>query len=362
MTPNTGFILLSAVLILSGCSKNAVEENSQIPQPFQSIEFPGIMSDMEFEPFEIPKSNQQAAMLVSGREMILVNPGIDQLQHLINKATPNTTIVLKEGLHKETGTLVLNKRITLIGEGEATLALGGQIGMFIYRSENVEIKNLEIVNLKGSFIGLAADNSNHLKLEENDFSGFPVSIILERSNYAEVQNNIILGTGNFAEDLGITVTNGSYTHIEGNEIYGNAFGIWVSDAKGVVTNNYTHDNMIGIILCKIPDGSIPFGGGTGGSESPASEWKIVKNVTETNGWGVLLIDGAHNNLLAENTAAHNSFTDIELAGETNQLFGFFTPTSFNNVVYAKGKKLEVINNGKDNSISGSSFKEVPYSK
>lgn len=46
-----------------------------------------------------------------------------------------------------------------------------------------------------------------------------------------------------------------------NAIFNSFFGIWVCDKNGLYFNIHSHDNYIGVILCKVPAGNFAMPGG-----------------------------------------------------------------------------------------------------
>ena len=67
---------------------------------------------------------------------------------------------------------------------------------------------------------------------------------------------------------------------------------------------------------------------------------------------MLVSDGANDNYLANNAAFGNAVYDIELAGDSLR-FGFFTPTSFGNVVaVGRNSSAKVKDCGEANIVNG----------
>ncbi len=340
---NLFFAALLGILFV-GCSKKEDQSPQKVVDRPQRIEL-RTMKGMEFVRPEVPPYTGSE---IESRGVTVVPPGTNQLQAIINNAGNGETIRLLAGTHTEDATLVINHKVKLTGDAGAVLSLGGFIGVLVTGANGTSISNIELLNAGGSIIGIGVENSSLVSITGNGFSGFTHSIALEQANHAKVTGNTIAGTG---AGFGVTVINGDFVLVSGNNISANYFGIWACDRKGTAVNNNTHGNVIGIILCKVPAGGFPLGTGTGGAEFSCNEWNVSNNNASGNIWGYLIIDGSFENILSNNTGSDN-LIDMELAGDTNLTFGFFTPTSENNTVNVGGSGMDVIDCGVDNVVHG----------
>ncbi len=341
-------------ILIFGCAKNEDTSPQTATRP-QQIKL-RTMAGMDFVRPEVPPYVGNDAD-VESRGVTTVSPGTNQLQAIINNAGNNETIRLLPGTHTEDATLIINHKIKLTGDPGAVLSLGGFIGVLVSGANGTQITNLEISNSSSSFLGLGVENSSNVQIKNNYISSFAISVALEQANHAIVLNNTIIGNG---QGDGIDVINGDFVKITGNSISNCSFGIWACDRNGICTNNNIQNSFIGIILCKVPAGSFPLGNGTGGAEMPGNNWLISNNTATGNVWGYLAIDGSFENTLSNNTGGSNA-TDMELAGDTNFLFGFFTPTSSNNTVNVGGSGMDVIDCGLNNVVHGTTPLSGPCS-
>jgi parallel beta-helix repeat protein len=340
-------LVLAALLgiLVSGCSKNE-EPSLQLATRPQEIKMPS-WAGIEFIRPDVPPYDGNLSTDSESRGVTTVPPGTNQLQAIINSAPNNETIKLLPGIHTEDATLVINHKIKLTGAPGAVLSLGGLVGLLVSGANGTQVTNLEVVNNAGSVVAVVVENSSQVQIKVNEISGFAFSVALEQADHASVTNNSIAGTG---EGHGVTVINGDFANVSGNDISNNFFGIWACDRQGTCTNNTVQNNVVGIILCKATAVDFP-SGITGGSEMQGNNWLITNNTATGNGWGYLVIDGAFENTLSNNAGAGNT-TDMELAGETNLLFGMFTPTSANNTVNVGGSSMDVIDCGLNNVVHG----------
>ncbi len=360
--------ILLVALCLTACVKEQEQPiTSQVQDQPQQLTFP-TMGEYDVQIPDVPaytgpiyNDDQQTAE--PRGQTIVVYPGTNQLQDIFNEASWDDKILLMPGTHHEDETLVINRRLWVQGQNGAVLSLGGVLGLYVYGAHKTLIQNVEIVNAGTSVFGVAAEDTDQFKMKDNHLSGFTATILLDQTWKAKIVDNTVVGVSNIPDgpNFGITLLNGDKSDISGNDVSSNVFGIWACDEDGKAFDNVLHGNLIGLILCKVPAGNFSaiFSGGTGGSENPATNWNVRQNDSHYNIWGYLVVDGANNNRLKHNEAHDNAFVDLELAGETNLLFGFTTPTSHDNEVDAG--TMYYIECGVDNEVVNGIEAGVPCS-
>jgi parallel beta-helix repeat protein len=361
------FLSFLTMVLLFSCNKQEDTQTNATPSPDYAKHFNfDRLKNIQFQLPEVPAytgvdledEDDESAAIRATHE---VAPGHNQLQGIIDNASAGDKIVLLEGLHTEDETIVINRRIRLEGEDGAVLSLGGVVGIFVIDARKTSIKNLEITNAGTAYFGVAVESTNLFDMQNNVLTGFAYSVVLEDAWKLKVKGNTIVGAGAANGALGITVVNGNRAEVSDNTVSNNQFGIWACDRDGKAEDNVMYGNLIGLILCKVPAGSFStiFSSGTGGAEHSATNWKVEDNLSHDNVWGYMVIDGAKDNTLEDNEGYNNAFVDIELLGETNQLFGFFTPTSEGNEVDANG--LNYIDCGLDNEVENGVEANLPCS-
>ncbi len=350
---NILWLALFSLLIIS-CGKTT-ENQITIEKP-QHLKMPDF-SHINIQLPKVPNYVATEGTAATRGNSIKVYPSSNQLQGIINNAAPGTTLKLMEGMHYEESTIIINHEINLRGEDGATLALGGEMGLLVVDADDVSIKDLSIENIGGSVLGIGVENSEDFEFKRNEMSGFTISIILEQAYKASITESTISGIDDI-NGLGIVAMNGEKVDIRRNIISGSAFGAWVCDKKGRAYGNEFYGNWMGIILCKVPPGFLPFfSTGNGGADFPCIEWKVKNNNSHDNVWGYIVIDGAKDNFLSNNEGHNNSFVDLELAAETFNLFGETTPGSFTNTVHADD--LYYIDCGEGNTVYSGHDAGVP---
>jgi len=234
--------------------------------------------------------------------------------------------------------------------GNPPLAL--EPALHILNTRGVTISGLDMKpqNTPGGTAILIQD-APHTYIRHNDIEGFQFGIINEQGDHSRFTGNYIFIAGGLANAHGIVNVNGDEVWIIGNEVHNAVFGVWACDEDGIYTHNRTSRNYIGLILCNVPPSlQLPSGEVTG-SETPATRWRVQSNTSSNNlNVGYMVIDGATRNYLQHNRASNNGTYDIELVGDSER-FGFFTPTSSDNLVWASSN-MTVKDCGEDNYVWG----------
>lgn len=312
-------LVFGAVLAVAGCRK----ENTVFPDG----------------------STDHAA--AGARDAVIVPAGsIDQLALALQSGS---TVILAPGLHTETGTVLVEGYHTIIGQPGAVLRLSStplidyetpiSVGLHFKNAGNSSIRGVAIESsnpIGGTAILI--ENSQKVAVQRCEISDFQFGILVEKSPLASIfQNRIAISTawqtGELPEAHGIVVINGEGAVVERNEVSGALFGIWACDKNGSLRRNYTHDNYLGIILCKVPYGNFILpGGDVIGAQFSCTKWNVRNNASDHNlNVGYLVIDGANNNRVEQNEASENGAYDYELTGDSYR-FGFLTPFCFDNTL------------------------------
>jgi len=331
-------LLLVFLLIFIGCSdQSIVESNEATP------------SDIAIMSGSSQTHGSTAKLLASGSVVEVPAGSVDALADAIASAGSGGVVLLKSGEHHESGTVEVNHTVSIVGESGATLYVdtqpttqAGKInpGLYVRNASYVLIRGLEILP-KGDTGGTAVytENAPYALLEQNTIRDHEFGIVIQQGDRTKIRANTIVGssgwlTGDLPVVDGIDIINGDFVEISDNTVSNTVFGIFATDRKGLLTDNETYGNFIGVILCNIPNEIIEPGGSVIGSEQSGTKWIVRTNHSHDNfDIGFLVVDGANENLLVNNRGGNNGRYDIELAGDTER-FGFFTPTSFKNKVNA----------------------------
>lgn len=313
--------------------------------------------------------NAFAIEVRSGTVVELPAGSQDALAAAIEAAGEGGTVLVKSGEHSESQSVTITHQVNIIGEAGAsiqtnTLPIGTvgvvQPALHILNAPGVIVKGIAF-NSKDPFGGTAVlvAHSPRTQIIKNSFTNHEIGVLVDYSDRVVVSGNTIatsLGWANFPgyPGYGVAIVNGRNARVIGNDITSSIFGVWACDGAGWYLGNTTHGNYIGLILCKVPQ-EIPLPNGeVTGSAFSANNWLTLFNKSFENlDAGYLVIDGANKNFLSSNYARDNGTYDIELVGDSER-FGFFTPTSSSNRVYA-WPNLLIKDCGENNKVSGSTL-------
>jgi hypothetical protein len=275
---------------------------------------------------------------------------VDALASAIAQAGDGGKVLLAEGLHRESGSVLITQRVTILGEPGAILESGTsasqepvsvvQAALHVQGADDVKISGIQFQAAPGQIgnTAILLERATQARIVGNSIEGFQFGVIVKDSERVQIQANLVQTstawqTGEIPIAHGIVVISGARARITANEVTGAFFAIWACDLEGTADRNVLHSNFSGLILCKVPDGAFDIGGDSSGAPRSAAGWKAHdNNAFENFDAGYLVIDGANNNRLVNNAAHANGTYDIELVGDSFR-FGFLTPSSFENIVH-----------------------------
>lgn len=289
---------------------------------------------------------------------------VNGLAGALAQAGNNGVVIVRAGMHTESGTVVVSQRgVKILGEPGAVLRVNTvpfPVGptlnpaLHIRNASNVTVWGLDIqpTAAEGG-VGVLVEASTGALIAANTFEGEDIGIMLQNGNRTTVWRNAITIPRN-DQDLyyGIVVINGDNVLVAQNTVRSGIFGIWACDRNGVLIDNDIQLSFVGVVLCKVPM-ELPMPDGTiVGSDESGNHWLTTGNNSSHNAWGYLVIDGANNNTIINNAASENSVYDVELTADTFR-FGFLTPAAFDNrFVAGRFRSIQVKNCGNNNTIVG----------
>lgn len=307
----------------------------------------------------IEESSVQAERFAS---LVVVPAGsVDALAGALASAGTGGIVLLKSGMHTESGTVTITNRVNLIGESGAILrvdtdpypsATFNEPALHVLGASRVFIWGVDLRPTQASGnTGILLENANLTTIGHSEVTDHQISVLLHQSDRVFLYGNTITGPAD--SFYGIEVVNGERTTLVSNDI-SNAgfFGVFACDRDGLAIFNHFHDTFIGLIFCNVPYGDAVLPSGEViGAETPATDWIARWNNATNNDWGYLAIDGANGCRMVNNDASNNSTYDVEFSGDSER-FGFFTPTSSNCTVISADPAIVVKDCGLNNTVIG----------
>lgn len=299
---------------------------------------------------------------------------VNGLAAAIAKAGPGGTVILRSGLHTESGTVTVGFRVNLVGEWGAILetATSPDADYPITIAAAIHLKNAPHATVRAIWFrppagttgntAVVIEDSPHAQVLCNRITDYQFGVLVQRADHACISGNRIQVSNAWSLDPsdpdflidteGIVNINGRHVRVTGNHVSGGFDGIWMCDEKGYCAGNTTTGNFIGLLLCRVAAGTYVISGADAEASQPGTAWLVHRNEAQGNDWGIQVTDGAHNNVLLNNEATGNHVYDCELTGDTLR-YGYFVPGCFDNLVVQGGQTSLVVKDcGANNTIRG----------
>ena len=192
-----------------------------------------------------------AAAPTTSTSVLVVDPSgpLSSIGDAVRAAAPGARILVKPGRYTEP-TIIVDRPVTILGEGFPVIDGEGQRQLFTIRADDVRISGLDLRNVGVSYVedraAIKVEDSARCEIDHNRIHGGFFAIYLARASDCRVTENVIRGTGTVETDSGngIHAWNSSSIVIESNEITGHRDGIYfefVEDSR--VSRNVASDNI-----------------------------------------------------------------------------------------------------------------------
>ena len=360
----------ASVIAVFSCTKDSTIQTNNI----DTVDIQKVRQDIKNALQQI-QTAQGVDMNVQTRmaaQFIVLPAGSNNaLVQAIQDAGEGGIVYLRSGLHTESASIVISKRIILIGENGAVLKIKSTVGLpdangvvpinpavHVLNAQQTAIQNVEIqpVDNDGGTAVLFENSplsaAMFCTIKQHQFS-----LVVEKSNQMCFIGNKITGSTLWQTTprvlfAGILVMNGKSAWISDNEVATSLQGIFMGDEYGSTVQNNVHNCFIGLNLCDVIPNTVRLPSGQlTGTPIPTSRWKVRNNQSNNNlNTAYVVIGGANNNVLESNTSTGNGVLDYELAGDTRRL-GVLQLSSFSNRLTAAAAQ-KVKNCGSNNTIIG----------
>lgn len=276
--------------------------------------------------------------LEGGAYVELPAGSVDGLADAISAAGDGGVVLVLSGMHTESNTVTITNAVRVVGEEGAVMqfatnpytAYPGALDPALHvlgATGRVVLWGLEIIP-EGDIGGVAVliENSSNAVVGRNTIRDHQNSIYVQYGDNAKIYGNTIetttaWQTGDVPDAGGIIIANGENAGMWKNDVAYALFGVWPCGTGGLYARNNTHDGLIGLIFCKVPDSTYVLPSGEFAASEVSSNYYLatLNNSTGNLANGYLVIDGANHNVLIANRASNNGTYDIELAGDSLSL-------------------------------------------
>ncbi len=289
------------------------------------------------------------------------------LSERIRNAAPHDTVLVPSGTYNISQTIVLDKPIVLVGDGDPVLRGSGDVEIVHIAADSITVRGLTLQNVQRSFVedrtALRIEDAAHCEVEGNTILDSFFGIYLASVANCDVTNNRIIGSGptetlsgnaihawycrdvvirdnyvtkhrdgiyfEFVEDSSVENNESEFnlryglhfmfsdrSSYSGNTFNSNEGGIAVMFSEEVLIRenqfiNNTGPAAYGLLLKEIDRSEISnntFSGNSIGLYMEGSDSPIIQgNVFRRNGWGLKMMSNCDNVSLLSNDFVQNSF-------------------------------------------------------
>lgn len=286
---------------------------------------------------------------------------VKSFQGAVQLAEPYDTLIVKEGHYRESD-VIIDKPLTIIGEGQAVIDGEGNGFVIIVRSDSVTINNLEVHHAGVSFIedyaGILVEKSSRVVLEQLKLADNFFGIYLAESSDVLLKDNTITASGSreTSSGNGIHLWYSKNVTIEGNKVGGHRDGLYFEFVEDVyLSGNVSEHNLRYGLHFMFSDRSAyernTFrSNGAGVAVMYTKDVEIMENRFESN-WGSatygLLLKEINDSRIERNVFTNNSVAIYVEASNRNQFY--------RNTLSQNGNGVKLMANSMDNVFTENNF-------
>ena len=175
---------------------------------------------------------------------------VKTIQAAVDMAENGDILRIKSGTYKEHDISIIDKSLTIIGEGLPVIDAEMQGTAISIRAENFSIEGLKIINVGRShtndFAGILVSNSKNFEVKNNRLDQVFFGILLERSSEGTVSGNIITSNAKSQSTSGngVHIWKSEEITVKNNEVIGLRDGIYLEFVNNSeIINNLCKDNL-----------------------------------------------------------------------------------------------------------------------
>ena len=182
---------------------------------------------------------------------VVVTPGgaVRQIHEALQRVPAHGRVIVRGGVYRE-GTLLIDKPIELIGEGDPVLDGGNQFEVLRISADDVTVRGFTIRNVGVSYVedraAIKIEEARGCRIEGNRLERTFFGIYLSRVSDCRIIGNLIRGqaTREAASGNGIHLWYSRNIDITGNQVSGHRDGIyfeWVQSSR--IADNRSTNNL-----------------------------------------------------------------------------------------------------------------------
>ncbi|KRG30560.1 nitrous oxidase accessory protein [Salegentibacter mishustinae] len=175
---------------------------------------------------------------------------VKTIQAAVDMAEDGDILRIKSGTYKEHDISIIDKSLTIIGEGFPVIDAEMEGTAVSVRAENFSIEGLKIINVGRShtndFAGILVSNAKNFEIKNNRLDQVFFGILLERSSEGTVSGNIITSNAESQSTSGngVHIWKSEEITVKNNEVIGLRDGIYLEFVNNSeIINNLCKDNL-----------------------------------------------------------------------------------------------------------------------
>lgn len=254
--------------------------------------------------------SKQTLLYLNNTKVIGENLTNDEIQAILDNAKANNVILFKGDLYENVN-LIIDKRLTLIGNGNTVIKSNIKEAIFEINGKNSSLSSISGFNLDSDGDAIKVKNSDYVTINNNKIASKGNGIVAENVRYLEIDSNEI--NNNAAN--GIVLAFADDCNVINNKIYSNQEnGIALSKSNNIYIyyNNINKNKKNGIYASDEIDG-VYYG-------DVATNLHIGNNEINNNAKnGVEFEKVGQNVVIDSNTINSNSFDGIYISKASNNV-------------------------------------------
>jgi len=175
---------------------------------------------------------------------------IKTIKEAILIAVDGDEIIIKSGIYKEHGVILINKSVKIRGEGNPIIDGENKETVFSVKADDFSIEGLTIINVGQSytkdFAAILVSRSNNFSIKNNTLEKVFFGILVEKSHYGTIENNKVSSNAKdqASSGNGVHLWHCSNMKVQNNTLFGLRDGIYFEFVKNsTVSNNNSFDNL-----------------------------------------------------------------------------------------------------------------------
>ena len=294
--------------------------------------------------------SKQTSLYINNTKVVGENLSNLEIQEIINNAKANNVLLFKGDVYENVN-LVIDKRLTLIGNGNTLLKSNDKNAIFEILGKSSSLTSISGFNIQSGGDGIIIKNSDYVTVNKNTISSKGNGIIAENVRYLEISNNVLDKNGEngiilaFADDCNIInnqITSNSKNGIglsKSNRIYIYYNAINNNKGNGIYTSDKIDDNYYGDIPSDLHIGNNEI---NANSKSGIHFEKMGENLVITSNTingnyndGIIITQASYNVNITYNTINYNIGNGISISDikNNNMYYNLITANTFSGIKF-----------------------------